>query len=169
MSDRLPIVIDPEYLVGRGSELKGQLPLSGFARLSESLVVDQGNVDISIAFGKEGDVKAIVGHITTELLLQCQSCLEPISLLVDKDFRLGIVRSDEHAGRLPSLYEPLLLNSEQIALSELIEDELILAVPDIPMHGNCQPEQLTFGKIDNDVQTESNPFAILAKLKSKEK
>jgi uncharacterized protein len=168
MSDRLPILIDPVYLVGRQSELKGQLPLSDFSRLLESLVVSQGSVEINIAFSKEGDVKAIVGHIKTELFVQCQACLKPISLLIDKDFRLGIVRSDEQAGRLPALYEPLLYDSEQIVLSELIEDELILAVPDIPTHGNCQPEQLTFGEIGTEEHIEPNPFAILATLKTKE-
>ncbi len=168
MSDRLPVLIDPEYLVEKQSELSGQLSLSGFSRLSEFLIVDQGNVDINISFHKEGDIKTVLGHVSAQLFLQCQRCLKPVEIPVDRQFRLGIVRSDAQAGRLPKLYEPLLVDSEQIVFSELIEDELLLAIPDIPRHSECKPEQVTFGNIDIEAQAEPNPFAILAKLKSKE-
>jgi uncharacterized protein len=168
MSDRLPVLIDPEYLVGKQSELSGQLSLSEFSRLAELLADDQGSVDITISFHQEGDIKTVLGNISAQLFLHCQRCLKPVALSVDRQFRLGIVKSDEQAGRLPKLYEPLLVNSEQIVFNELIEDELILAIPDIPKHKECQPEQVTFGTIDIEEQAEPNPFAILAKLKSKE-
>ncbi len=168
MSDRLPVLIDPEHLVGKQSELSGQLALSEFSRLAEFLATDQGNVDLTISFHKEGDIKTVLGNVSAQLFLQCQRCLKPVALSVDRQFRLGIVKSDEQAGRLPKLYEPLLIGSEQIVLSELIEDELILAIPDIPKHPECQPQQVTFGKIDIEEQAEPHPFAILAKLKSKE-
>jgi uncharacterized protein len=168
MSDRLPVLIDPEYLVEKQSELSGQLSLSGFSRLSEFLIADQGNVDINISFHKEGDIKTVLGNVSAQLFLQCQRCLKPVEIPVDRQFRLGIVRSDAQAGRLPKLYEPLLVDSEQIVFSELIEDELLLAIPDIPKHSECKPEQVTFGNIDIEAQAEPNPFAILATLKSKE-
>jgi uncharacterized protein len=168
MSDRLPVLIDPEYLVGKQSELSGQLSLSEFSRLAEFLATDQGNIDLAISFHKEGDINTVLGNVSAQLFLQCQRCLEPVAISVDRQFRLGIVKSDEQAGRLPKLYEPLLIGSEQIVLSELIEDELILAIPDIPRHKECQPQQVTSGKIDIEEQAEPHPFAILAKLKSKE-
>ena len=168
MSDRLPILIDLEYLIAKQSELGGRLSLSEFSRLSEFLTADQGDVDITISFYKEGDIKTVLGKVCAQLFLQCQRCLKPVSLTVDRQFRLGLVKSDEQARRLPKLYEPFLIDGEPVVLSELIEDELILAIPDIPKHNECQLEQMTFGKIDIEEQAEPNPFAILAKLKSKE-
>lgn len=168
MSSRLPVDIDPEYLVEKQSELSGILPLSGFGRLSESLVDNQGSAEVIVSFRKEGEIKAISGHVNATLLVQCQRCLEPVHLLVDRDFRLAIVYSDAQARRLPELYDPLLLENKHILFSDLIEDELILAIPDIPGHEDCQQEQLIFGDDEPEVQTQPNPFAILAKLKSKE-
>ncbi len=169
MSARLPVEIDPENLIEKRSELKGMLPLSGFDRLLELLIDDKGAAGIVVSFRKEGDIKAILGYVNATLLIQCQRCLEPITLLVEKDIRLAVVGSDEQAKRLSDYYDPLLLDSQQIVLSELIEDELILAIPDIPMHDDCQAEELTFSEDDFDEQIEPNPFAILAKLRSKEK
>ena len=168
MSSRLPVEIDPESLVEKRSELRGVLPLSGFARLSESLVVDQGGAEVIVSFRKDGDLKIISGHVSATLSVRCQRCLEPVHLLVDRNFRLALVYSDEQAKRLPAIYDPLLLENRHIVFSDIIEDELILAIPDIPGHDDCQPEQLVFADEEFETKAEPNPFAILAKLKSKE-
>ncbi len=169
MSGRLPIDIDPESLIEKQSELSGILPLSTFVRLSESLTNDQGVVDFNLFFRKEGDIKAIMGHVNATLLVQCQRCLETVSVVVDQDFKLGVVQSDQEAKRLPGYYEPLLLESNQVVLRDIIEDELILAIPDIPKHRDCQPQQKADLRQQIETEAEPNPFAILAKLKSKEK
>ncbi|HFD12343.1 MAG TPA: metal-binding protein [Crenotrichaceae bacterium] len=168
MSSRLPVEIDPENLVEKKSELSGHLPLSGFVRLSEALIVDEGEVDIIVSFRKDGDIKVVSGHVNAALFVQCQCCLKPVCIQVDRDFLLAIVRSNEQAKRLPDIYDPLLLEKERVVFSDLVEDELILAIPDIPRHEDCQPEQLTFGDVAPEQQAEPNPFAKLAKLKSKE-
>jgi len=168
MSSRLPVEIDPESLVEKQSELSGLLALSSFARLSESLVVDQGSVEVIVSFRKEGDIKAISGHVSAILSVQCQRCLEPVSLCVDRDFKLAIVYSDEQAKHLPDIYDPLLLESKFVVFNELIEDELILAIPDIPVHDGCEHKRPVFADDDFETTVEPSPFAILAKLKSKE-
>jgi len=102
-------------------------------------------------------------------MLACQSCLQPLSWPIDIGFKLGIVASLAEADRLEIDCEPLLFNGEKIFLKSIIEDEILLALPDYPKHGyECiasgKSVNSNFALQDNPAKTE-NPFAVLAKLK----
>lgn len=168
MSSRLPVEIDPIRLIEKNTQLQGSLTISEMQRLSDLLSGDSGSVSVSLLFYQEGDVKTISGHVKTTLTVECQRCLEPLNLAIDKDFRLGVVSSDLQAKHLPKQYDPLLLTDESTRLSELIEDELILSIPDIPVHEECRYRQ-QFGQQEAaEEERKANPFAILANIKSKE-
>jgi methionyl-tRNA formyltransferase len=70
------------------------------------------------------------------------------------------------AEALPDAYDPLLLETPLIRPRDLIEDELILAVPAVPRHaeGSCAPPAFEAGGEDALVER-PNPFAALAALK----
>lgn len=146
------------------------MKLSEFARLSEVLADNQGEVQIAFSFFKEGRLATIHGTIKATLALTCQTCLNEVLWPIDATINLGVVSSLEQADRLGSEYEPLLLESEKISLLELVEDEILLALPDFPKHDyqcmestQSQQDEPT----DNTEQGMSdNPFSILAKLKS---
>ena len=64
--------------------------------------------------------------------------------------------------------EDLLVNSAQFDLLELVEDELLMALPVSPKHEKC-PGDLKLSAADADFETASdrpNPFAKLAQLKT---
>jgi uncharacterized protein len=86
------------------------------------------------------------------------------------DFALGIVKSYEEEKALPEQYEPAMVQDGQLALRELIEDELILNLPIIPRH---EPEVCKVKLPQADAgwkQDESeSPFKVLQSLKHKEK
>lgn len=168
MSSRLPVEIDPVKLVEKNTQLQGILKISEMQRLSDLLVETSGSASIALLFYQEGDVKTISGKVKTTLVVECQRCLKPLQLAIDKSFRLGVVSSDMQAKQLPKHYDPLLVTDETTRLNELIEDELILSVPDIPVHDECHYQQ-QFGQQETvEEERETNPFAILANIKSKE-
>ncbi len=170
MLDRLPVLIDPVSFSERGKRLSGKIEINKLVRLSGLLLENAGVVDIDIAFEKEGRLSTIQGGLKANLKLECQSCLKEVTFSIDRDFKLGLVMSLEQADELASDCEPLILESEKISLNELIEDELLLALPDFPRHDyDCvdREEVLQTAEDDNNEQINpNNPFSVLAKLKN---
>lgn len=170
MLDQLPILINPVSFCERGKELVGSLKISELTRLSDGLLDSSGVVEVRFSFDKEGRVPTIQGEIKANLVLECQSCLDKVIYPVDRRIKLGLVLNMEQADRLPSDCEPLILESEKILLSTLIEDELLLALPDFPRHAFSCVEKKPGEAVaidDNEEQVRTdNPFSVLAKLKN---
>lgn len=169
MLDRLPVYINPLSFSERRKRLSGRIEVSDLARLSEVLLNDSGVVEIDLSFDKEGRIPTLQGEIKATLVLQCQACLEQVEWTINKHFKLGLLVSLEQADSLPSDCEPLILESEKISLNDLVEDELLLALPDFPRHSQecINNEVLPEMTETNDKQLISNnPFSVLAKLKN---
>ena len=169
MLDRLPVLIDPVSFSERGKMLSGTIEISELTRLSDMLLDNSGVVEIDISFDKEGRLSTIQGEIKANLLVECQSCLKQLSLSISRNFKLGLVSSLEQADRLASDCEPFILEDVKISLNELVEDELLLALPDFPRHDypciDREGVKPAVHDIDEQIRS-NNPFAVLAKLKN---
>jgi uncharacterized protein len=138
MSEQLPERVDPVRLAQKGVVLRGQLPFSACGRLLEFALNPDGRIDLELAFELEGGVTRVRGRVEATVRLQCQRCLEPVDLDVRCPVSLGVVASLAEADRLPEGCEPLLREGEgPIAVADLVEDEIILALPYIPRHPVC--------------------------------
>lgn len=125
-----------------GSSRRGEIALGGMSRLTPLLSDDHGSARFELDFLLDSQSRPLMtGRVRATLELVCQRCLEPMSLDLDLELRLGIVRSDEEAVALPAEYEPLILKTDTISLAALVEDELILGLPAAPLHpaGSCRP------------------------------
>ena len=161
MVGQLAGLIDPIQLVERRGFFKDKLPLSGLERLKELLMDDVGDAVFELLFCKQGKFAAISGFVNADLALKCQSCLEKIVLPVQSRINLAVVSSVDAANLLPESYEPLLLEGKGIAITDIIEDELLLALPIVPKHNNCRPRLSPARELADE-----NPFAILSQLKN---
>jgi len=167
MLDRLPTYISPLRFAEKGQKIIGTIQLNVLERLADLLIDHSGDVEIDFSFSKEGRESVLVGHIKVKLVLQCQACMKPVIQVIDKSFKLGLVTSVEQADRLPNDCEPLILENEKILLNELVEDELLLILPDYPRHQENCFENGWSDKTDTDTSSNfNNPFAVLAKLKN---
>lgn len=170
MKERLPDRTDPYRLAQRGAVLSGEMPLAGMSRLAGSLVECEGVVEVDLRFGKdERGVAMVAVSLRTELSLICQNCLEALRYPVAVETVLGLVGSEAEAERLPEAYEPLLVGDEPFYIKDLVEDELILALPIIPRHpesscldkgGDRKPDETP-----GDRDGKENPFTVLKRLK----
>ena len=168
MSDKLPELIDPLLFADRRSILAGALKISALERLSDIVADNDGDVGIEMQFARKGKRAMISGTIKAALVLKCQSCMQDLPWPIELNFNLGVVSSLQEAEQLEIDCEPLLFDGEKISLNELIEDEILLALPDYPKHGfDCIPQRSSKdADFDNNVQAETNnPFSVLAKLK----
>lgn len=170
MLDQLPQYIDPLHLADKRGELHGGIPLNSLERLADLLADDEGSVAVDIFFGREGRLAKIEGQIQAHLKLKCQNCLQAVEMSVNNPVKLGIVNSIEQANRLPEDFEPLLVVEEKVLLKNIIEDELLLILPEYPKHDyDCLSFNLdnkTDALLTGEQTVTENPFSILAKLKN---
>jgi uncharacterized protein len=170
MQNRLPEIIDPTHLADKRGELHGQIPIKCLTRLSEKLVNDDGVVTVDLYFGREGRTPKIDGSLKATLQLECQNCLEGVEFEIDHKVKLGVVITFEQVERLTEELEPLLLEEETIPLITLVEDELLLHLPDYPKHSHdCIANKVTRKHtvaFDEAATQKPNPFSVLATLKS---
>jgi uncharacterized protein len=168
--DNLPIKVDPFRFADNSLSLSGALLIKDMPRLRPSLFSDDGEVTVDFLFGiDEEGIRYVKGHMTTCLILVCQRCLESFKYEIIGDFMLGIVRTDKEADKLPERYDPLLVPDLSLILSEMIEDELIVSLPIVPMHkmDECTAKQ-SLESSSNDVVVErESPFKVIESLRSK--
>ena len=143
------------------------------SRLSAMISNRDGAAAIDLHFGiDEQGLRHVDGRINSELELVCQRCLQPLLLPVTIDVRLGIVESEVAAEQLPAHYDPLQVGGDPVSVGELVEDEILLALPGFPRHEGDVCESLV--TIDEPLRDEGhvaskpNPFAVLANYKPKQ-
>lgn len=163
-------------MVASGRIFEGRLPLASMKRLVDSLADADGHVDFALEFGKDTfGVGYIDMRVQTRLPLICQRSLERFELPLRIEQRLGLIASERDEAGLPEGYEPVLLDgSADIDMAALIEDELILVLPLVPLKEgmgetdeNAEPHTWSTGEPDEEPEAEEvkNPFASLASLK----
>ncbi len=163
MSFHLPTRIDPLALAKKQGHLAGSIDLSQCARIAGHLSGPDGEITIDLAFAKVDSRAVIEGVIQAKLALICQRCLEPLDWQGKIGVRLAMIEHDSEAEALPAGYEPFLLVDDDVTLVELVEDELLLALPEFPRHAkDCRQVMTT---VPEAQAVRINPFAQLAELK----
>jgi len=167
MNAALPETVDAWRMVQARRLFQGSLPLAAMPRLRDSLAAAEGVVTFDLEFGKD-DLGVPHLHVRADaaLPLMCQRTLDVFALPVRIDTRLGLITQEADEATLPAGYEPLLTSDGALRLADVIEDELILALPVIPVKPGVAPTVRTFGKVDEPKDVvKPNPFAVLQKIK----
>lgn len=144
MSDRLPVHVDPVSLAEKGRAIEGHVPVEAFRRLAGWLHASEGALEVSLRFGRDDAGRHVVqGRIRGALELLCQRCLAPYRLPVDLEPVLMLVTSEAAADALPGELDALVVDARRsVHTVDMIEDELILALPLVPRcgrAGECVP------------------------------
>ena len=168
MIDHLPDRLDLYAMAEAGRVLRGRVKLASLVRVLPLLVSDDGELDVVLELGKDDDgTHTVCGTVSGRLLMQCQRCLESMEYPLGASFRLGLVFSQEAAGDLSDRYEPLLVTREPTDIADVISDEVLLALPIVPMHGEQAQCQALVNEYAPAADERENPFAVLAQLKQK--
>lgn len=166
MASALPRLIAPARLAEGRGRLEGRLALRDMTRLCDLLGDARGGVNLRLTFDRdEQGFARMIGSYEAELELVCQRCLEAFAVKQACEIRVGVVFDNAEINELPGDLEPLLLEQETIALSELIEDEILLGLPIAPLH---PPAACAVAVADSDPALEvENPFHALQALREK--
>lgn len=171
MSAPLPPVLDAWRMVAAKRLFDGRLPLSGMPRLRPVLADAEGDCRFEVEFGVDAlGMRYVEVRAEAELPLLCQRTLERFLHPVRIDQRLGLITDESQEAALPEGVEPLLLDaSGELNPAGLVEDELILAVPVVPIDPDSAEIEPHWPDEAEEEEEKPNPFAALAALKEQKK
>jgi len=169
MQSILPEYLDVIQKAKFGAEIQGYWPVSKLQRLSELLLDNAGDLQAELKFVQDGRLRLINGNVSAELTVMCQRCMQPMTLSLKTDFKLGLISKEAQAEGLPEGYEPYLIEGDSENIPHMLEDELLLAMPLVAMHEHdCsdflqQQKQRQQDEVDQQEEKE-NPFSSLKDL-----
>lgn len=170
-----PTRLDVQAFAAHGGVLSGRWPLALFERLSDAAAsgsrpTDADSVDWQVRgeqrVARDGTPEFWLQlQASTVLALECRRCLEPVQVPARADTWLRFVRGEDAAAELDAESDfDVLALTRSLDLRELVEDELLLALPLVPAHELC-PNPLPTPADTTEPMPASNPFAALADLK----
>lgn len=162
MSKELPHSIDPLRLAHQHRLIHGKIPLAIMTRVCESLCATEGDVSFELMFSLDESHRPMIrGSIKTILPMICQRCLQPMHWEIDASVALMILSDEAEEDNLPDDVDALTLHTTTIPLQELVENELILAIPLVPKHDICPQNDYALAE-ENE---KHHPFAALKQFK----
>ena len=157
--------IDPARFARERSRVTGVLPVAQLPRLADLLFGREGVVSYAV----EGDTSAkgqpvLRIHLTADLAVSCQRCLErlPLHLDVKRDLVLVATAADLDPLEDEDEHTDAIASAGPLDLHDLLEQEIVLSVPMAPRHPEnacgTQPAAPKIGEAPS-------PFSSLARLK----
>ncbi|WP_111640827.1 YceD family protein [Marinimicrobium alkaliphilum] len=172
-SDKLlPRQADPRKFAQQGITLTGVIPVEKLPRIADVVDGAQSPVRVTLAFGfSEEGKRVMTSHVAAELNLECQRCLESVTVPIEAETTLAIVWTEEQAKALPKYLEPWQVGEGQTDLYVVVEEELLLAMPVVAYHEEPCIDDALFSSGEPVVEqaSEKNPFHILEQLKGSPK
>ena len=130
---------DLESLASREVTLSGELEIEKLTRLKTLLHSSVGSLRATLRFRQRGD-----GWLAVELGYQaavqlvCQRCLEPFRHEIEDTVNVVVADSDSVPSVTPAGYEPFEVEEGRLQPAQLVEDELIVAMPLVPKHARVE-------------------------------
>jgi uncharacterized protein len=154
-------VIDGFEFASAGATQQGSLSLSGFSRLRDLLASDAGEVAYVIEGLRDARGRpSLRVRVRARLHLRCQRCLEAMPSAIDEQdlLVLAATQAEIDADPVDAEAPDRILAGKEMRVRDLIEDELILALPYAPRHEGC-----TAGAAAGE-EDKISPFAGLRSL-----
>ncbi|MET0535475.1 MAG: YceD family protein [Steroidobacter sp.] len=124
--------MDAEVCARAGSTIARHFSAADLPRLSEAGGREGSSVGANFQFTHFEGRPAVSGELHGAVVLTCQRCMQAVSVDVDDGFQVLIVeeeRNDEPGG-----YEPVIAKASRFDLRWLVEEQVLLALPLVPMH-----------------------------------
>jgi uncharacterized protein len=116
--------------------MNGVVPIAAMTRIAALVRDASGVVEVALRFRMSASgVPRADGGARLTARLTCQRCLDPLDLELVPELKVAFTDGDEAVGRaeLAAGYEPLECGG-RIGLTTMVEDEILLALPDFPTH-----------------------------------
>jgi uncharacterized protein len=169
MAKSLPESIDLNAAVRKEWQLTGEILLSDLDRMPLELIASTDAVikyDIAFKHSKTVLGEAVI-KIESELELICQRSLETFKFPLVSDNTIGFISEMEDEAKLVADVSPSWVVDMLVDPKALLEDEILLMIPDIPLKPGAKLDSQYLADHDEEPVAEEtqNPFAALKDLK----
>ena len=135
---------------------------------ADSLARKDATFSASFGYDEQGLVTIEIG-VEASLPLICQRSLAPYQEKVERNSLLVVIEQVSDQDQVPESYDPVLVENRRLALQDIVEEELLLAIPQVPRNPELAEIELsTDGEVRTPPVTENEqthrPFAGLAGL-----
>lgn len=145
--------LDVDRAADQRSAWEFELPLAVLPRLAPDLALQEGSAVCRVEFARERGRPVAEVAVRSRVPLLCQRCLGPVWVDVDVSSQVRLVTDPSQAaeaepgegdddGLESSGAEPALAPEGRVVLRDLVEEEILLAVPLVPRHedvAECGP------------------------------
>lgn len=123
------------------AKLKGLWPVGDLPRLRDLIVTRDGEIGYRIEGTRDDDGRAALRvHVGVRLQMNCQRCLEPMWVALESENLLVLAASQAEieAEALEIDAPDRIVANDALPVRDLIEDEILLAIPNTPRHERCK-------------------------------
>ncbi|HWV17617.1 MAG TPA: YceD family protein [Rhodocyclaceae bacterium] len=160
------LVVDTLEFAREGRSVSGTVPLSALPRLSEWIGEGSATLACELQGRREDGRNWLSLSLRGEFDLICQRCLGAMPFVLETDAELQVIAPGEpwpdealEDGAISLGADAIAADTAQ-AVTDLIEEEVLLALPSAPKHEEgCEPPARS------DDKRAASPFAVLATLK----
>lgn len=170
---QLTVPIDVRAACRSAAVEAGEVALAALPRCRD-MAPDGGTLAYRVGFHESQGVQPLAAEVYIEaaLALECARCRQTVITPVESASQVRFVFSEDQAEHVEAEAEPVILGREgRVRLLDLLEDELLMAVPLMPVHEEPCAEiapgrAYESGELPEPADEErDNPFAALAALK----
>lgn len=133
MSKQFPDWVDPWTAAEGRRQFAGSLGLGAMDRLAPLLASGEGEAAFQARFRLDGERRPeVTVTVDARVWVTCQVSMEAFELRLQSQSTLVVVGSDAEQDELPPTVDTTLAQGGRLGFSSLVEDELLLALPQVP-------------------------------------
>lgn len=162
-----PNLIDPEVFAAEKQNLQGSFLLEELderVRSHEYPADKQTKVSFTLQGGRDRLQRLFLDlTVKADMPLFCQRCIKPMPFELNESSRIVLFADEARLDEAMLSDEELegMVISPTLNVQELVEDQILMALPFSPRHEDCDNVSL-----EHVNQDKPNPFAVLKNLKS---
>ena len=166
MSRDYPDWIQAERAAQARRSFAGSMPLSRLKRVRDLLHAPEADDEMGFECKVWRDDQAIIRidcTLTGQVPMRCQRSLKRYLQPIDSKSSLAVIVSEAELDGLPDDLEPKICADGRLNLAELVEDELLLALPLVPVDPQTEPMTQAGDVFETHADEDTHqPFAGLA-------
>jgi uncharacterized protein len=168
-SRRAPV----DTLVSTGTALDFAIPLAELPRTALELIAKDGDATGHVRFSRQLGQAVADLKVTAQPQMVCQRCMQAMRWPVDVTSRIALVVDFDAADRVAEGLEVFLVEGDSVSIRELVDEEIMLALPTVPRHeegSECAGREVKLPGQEAEEPEEAaaaqvqNPFAQLGEL-----
>lgn len=167
--------VNPQLLCEASEDLCFELDLNKCDRACDLISSMQNKFLAKLHFFKQDNKFLVEGSLLGDFNLTCQRCLEDFEYNLNLDIKWNLVKFVAERQEEYEDFDFIELDENRLNLTEVLQDELIMALPFVPIcdKEDCKLDLSAIQVLDDcsdlpqKATLENSPFAVLQNLKIK--